>query len=108
MTRHRTRATFALAAFVLGCCALAAGPAVPQDHSFDDPLFRRCVDWMMTGYRGALIDNLCLDNYGLPPPSLFICARKISRGFSSPNDRESCALIFDEQARQSRSGYILP
>jgi hypothetical protein len=104
---HRTRTTLALMTIAAALTILPGGPAVPQDQSFDDPLFRRCVDWMMKGYGGALIDNRCLDEYGLPPPSLFICARKISRGFSSQNDLETCAVIFDEQARKVRSGYIL-
>lgn len=104
---HRTRSAMAVGTLAATLSILPGSPAVPQDHSFDDPLFRRCVDWMMSGYGGALIDNLCLDNYGLPPPSLFICARKVSRGFSSPTDRESCAIVFDEQAKKVRAGYIL-
>lgn len=85
---------------------LASTSAAPKSHSFDDPLFRRCIDWMMSGYGGSLIDNLCLDEYELPPPSLFICARKIRTGFASPTDREVCAILFDEQAKKVRAGYI--
>lgn len=90
-----------------GCfIALASASAAPKTHSFDDPLFRRCIDWMMDGYGGALIQPLCLEEYELPPPSLFICARKIRTGFTSTEDREGCAILFDEQARKVRAGYI--
>jgi len=85
---------------------LASALAGPKGHSFDDPLFRRCIDWMMDGYRGALIQPLCLEEYELPPPSLFICARKIRTGFASAGDREGCAILFDEQAKKVRAGYI--
>ncbi len=59
------------------------GPAVPAEPAFDDPLFRKCVSWMLDGNRGALIENLCIADYSIPPPSLFICARKVLAG-SSP------------------------
>jgi len=39
-------------------------------------------------------------------PVLFLCARKIRRGFTSPDDREGCALIFEEQARKAREGLL--
>jgi hypothetical protein len=86
--------------------ALASASAAPKGHSFDDPLFRRCIDWMMNGSGGALIDNLCLDEFALPPPSLFICARKVRTGFTSEADREGCAILFDEEARKVRAGYV--
>ncbi|MDQ6435039.1 hypothetical protein RB623_13365 [Mesorhizobium sp. LHD-90] len=80
--------------------------AAPRDVAFDDPLFRLCISWMLDGTRGALIDNLCADNYAIPPPSLFLCARKVMEGFASEADKEGCALIFEEQARKARSGYV--
>jgi hypothetical protein len=61
---------------------------------------------MLDGSKGALIDNICLDEYDMPPPSLFICARKVRTGFRSANDREGCALLFEEQARKVRAGYV--
>jgi len=93
-----------LAALILGA---AAGPAAAfNQKSFDDPLFRRCIAWMLDGNRGALLQNVCLDEYDLPPPSLFLCARKLRTGFTSATDREACALIFEEEARKVREGYI--
>jgi hypothetical protein len=92
----------------LGLVALlggAATPAAPADH-FDDPLFRRCIDWMLSGDKGSMIDNLCLDEYDLPPPSLFLCARKVRTGFVSEVDREGCAIVFEEEARKVRAGYV--
>jgi hypothetical protein len=88
-----------------------AGPAVTPaaaiaDRLFDDPLFRRCVSWMLDGYRGAMLQNVCLEEFELPPPSLFLCARKIRLGFTSASDREGCALIFEEQAKRAREGYL--
>ena len=53
-----------------------------------------------------MIDNLCLEYYALPPPSLFQCARKVTTGFSSANDQEVCAILFEEQARKVRAGYV--
>jgi hypothetical protein len=80
--------------------------AAPVEPAFDDPLFRRCISWMLKGEGGALIDNLCIADYSIPPPSLFICARKVLAGFESDADRDGCALIFEEQARRARTGYV--
>jgi hypothetical protein len=98
---------------VLGAAALLclAGPAerlsaAGRDAMFDDPLFRRCIGWMLDGYRGAMLQNVCLEEFELPPPSLFLCARKIRLGFASENDREGCALVFEENARRAREGYV--
>jgi len=82
------------------------GKAAGEDLTLDDPLFRRCVDWMIKGYGGALIDNRCIDDFGIPPPSLFLCARKVHAGFDSTGDRATCAALFDEQARKTRAGYV--
>jgi len=83
-----------------------ASAAEPRDQLFNDPMFRRCVSWMLDGQRGALIQNLCLDEYEIPPPSLFLCARKVQTGFPSPTDREVCAIVFEEQAKKVRAGFI--
>ena len=29
--------------------------AGPREQLFDDPMFRRCVSWMLDGQRGALM-----------------------------------------------------
>jgi hypothetical protein len=87
-------------------CALQQGRAEPGVRSFDDPMFQRCIDWMLEGTKGALIGNICVDQYDLPPPSLFLCARKVMTGFPSPADQEGCALLFEEQARKVRAGYV--
>ena len=86
-------------------------PALPESPAaaaapFDDPLFQRCVHWLLEGSGGALIDNLCTDQYGFPPPSLFICARKVTTGFQSAGDQEGCALLFEDQTRKIRAGYV--
>src|SRR5688572_10817164 len=73
---------------------------------FDDPLFRRCISWMLEGSGGALIDNRCSADFAIPSPSIFSCARKVMTGFQSAADQEGCALIFEEQARRVRSGYV--
>ena len=80
--------------------------ATPRESPFDEPLFRRCINWMLDGTGGALIDNLCLEHYSLPPPSLFLCARKVMTGFSSASDQEGCAILFEEEARKVRAGYV--
>lgn len=85
---------------------IGASSAASPDPSFDDPMFQRCLTWMMGGERGALIDNICLDDYAIPPPSLFICARKVRTGFASSTDQEGCAIIFEEQAKKVRAGFI--
>ena len=87
-------------------CALPQSRAEPSAHSFDDPMFQRCIDWMLDGNRGALIGNICVDQYDIPPPSLFLCARKVMTGFPSSADQEGCALLFEEQARKVRAGYV--
>jgi hypothetical protein len=91
---------------VLLFALLPGAHAASFEHSFDDPIFRRCVNWMLDGSRGALIDNICIDEYDIPPPSLFICARKVRTGFQSADDRDGCALLFEEQARKVRAGYV--
>jgi len=92
------------ALFVLGLSG--ANAAESREQSFDDPMFRRCVSWMLDGQRGAMIDNICLDEYEIPPPSLFLCARKVQTGFLSPTDREVCAIVFEEQVKKVRAGFI--
>jgi len=84
----------------------SASAAESPEQSFDDPMFRRCVSWMLDGQRGAMIDNICLDEYEIPPPSLFLCARKVQTGFLSSTDREVCAIVFEEQVKKVRSGFI--
>src|SRR5262249_45450476 len=84
----------------------ASASAAPKADVFDDPLFRRCISWLMEGTGGALIQPLCIDDFGLPPPSLFFCARKIQTGFTSEADREGCAILFEEEAKKMRAGYI--
>lgn len=73
---------------------------------FDDPMFRRCVSWMLDGQRGAGIDRICLDEYDIPSPSLFLCAQKVETGFLSPTDREACAIVYEEQVKKVRAGFV--
>lgn len=91
-------------------CAVALAPgacrAAAPEHAFNDPLFQRCITWMLDGYRGALLQNVCMDEFDLPQPSLFLCARKIRTGFQSETDREACAIVFEEEAKKVRGGYI--
>ena len=98
------------AAIALAACAALWPASTPgaagRDQPFDDPLFRRCISWMMDGYRGAMLQNVCLDEFELPPPSLFLCARKVRTGFASDADREGCALVFEEEAKRVRAGYV--
>ncbi len=83
-------------------------PTIPASANeiFDDPLFRRCYRWLTEGHGGALIDNLCLDLYSIPPPTLFLCARKIQEGFTSAIDQKSCELVFEEYARKAKAGHV--
>jgi len=94
---------------LLGFLVLAlsgASAAESQEHSFDDPMFRRCVNWLLHGEKGALIENICIDEYEIPPPSLFLCARKVKTGFTSSDDREVCAILFEEEAKKVRAGFV--
>lgn len=77
-----------------------------REAIFEDPLFRRCIAWLLDGQQGGLIENLCTANYSLPTPSLFFCSRKIMTGFESALDQEGCAVIFEEQAKKVRAGYV--
>src|SRR5262249_61176216 len=72
---------------------------------FKDPMLRRCVYWLLTGTRGALIEPLCVQEYQIPSPSLFLCAQKILTGFQSQTDLDACVIVLDEQARKARAGY---
>lgn len=95
---------------LLAVLLLAAAPPARAQSSvealFDNADFRRCVAWMLEGYRGALIQNPCIEHYNLPAPSLVLCARKVRDGFDSETDRETCAIVFDEQAKKTRAGYV--
>jgi hypothetical protein len=102
----RSLSILVAAAFMLLAGPAARPGAAGRDAMFDDPLFRRCIGWMLDGYRGAMLQNVCLEEFELPPPSLFLCARKIRLGFASPADREGCALVFEENARRAREGYV--
>jgi hypothetical protein len=84
----------------------AAGVTDRRAALFDDPLFRSCINWMLDGSGGAMIENRCIADFAIPPPSIFSCARKVMTGFQSAADQEGCALIFEEQAKRVRSGYV--
>ena len=90
--------------FILGL--FGASAAEPLQQSFDDPMFRRCLTWMLDGQRGARLDSICLDEYELPAPSVFLCARKVQTGFLSITDREVCAIVFEEQVKRVRAGFL--
>ena len=90
--------------FVLGLSGMSA--AAPRQLSFDDPMLLRCLTWMLDGQRGAMIDRICLDEYEIPAPSLFLCARKVQTGFLSSTDREVCAIVFEEQVKKVRAGFL--
>ena len=92
------------ALLVLG--ALAFPALAHGEPPFEDPMFRRCLGWMLDGKRGGLIENICREEFDLPPPSLFLCARKVRMGFLSLADREGCAILFEDEAKRARSGYI--
>lgn len=94
----------ALAILVLICSSGWAAAA--EEPNFDDPMFRRCVSWLMTGEKGALIDNVCLDEYDIPSPAMFICARKIRQGFKSKTDQAACAIIFEEEIKKVKAGFV--
>lgn len=88
------------------CCLSGNAWAAEEDVPFDDPMFRRCVAWLLTGEKGALIGNICISDYNLPSPSMFLCARKIQTGFKSAADQEACALVLEEEAKKVRAGFV--
>ena len=90
--------------FIFGL--FGASAAEPLQQSLDDPMFRRCLTWMLDGQKGARLDSICLDEYELPAPSVFLCARKVQTGFLSITDREVCAIVFEEQAKKVRAGFL--
>lgn len=93
--------------FVLAICCISANAlAAEEDVPFDDPMFRRCVAWLLTGEQGALIGNICISDYNLPSPSMFLCARKIQSGFKSKTDQEACAIVLEEEAKKVRAGFV--
>ena len=94
----------ALPAFAMLLWAMV--PTAAAEEIFDDPMFRRCFEWMTKGQRCALIGNLCRDVYALPPPSLVICARKIVDGFDSELDQQGCALVFEDYAKKTKEGHV--
>jgi hypothetical protein len=105
LERSCTMRIFVLSA-VLVSGLLSARPAVSDDYSFDDPMFRRCVSWMLGAPRGAGLSNICLDEYDLPSPALFLCARKVQTGFASSTDQEACAIVFEEEIKRVRAGFV--
>ncbi|MBX3576404.1 MAG: hypothetical protein KF723_04285 [Rhizobiaceae bacterium] len=105
---QRAPAIGLLAAALLFPLAPGSTPtaATGREALFQDRLFQQCINWMLDGVGGAMIENQCIDYYALPPPSLFMCARKVFTGFPSANDQEVCAVIFEDQAAKVRAGYI--
>jgi hypothetical protein len=103
---RRLPAVLALIPFLSLAGALPESRAAPREYAFDNPFFQRCMTWLLDGTGGAMIGNLCIDQYDLPPPSLFICARKVRSGFESSTDQEGCAVLFEDQARKIRAGYV--
>jgi hypothetical protein len=91
---------------ILMCLSTGAARADEMDDMFKDPMLRRCVYWLLTGTRGALIEPLCIQEYQIPSPSLFLCAQKTLTGFQSQTELQACGTIFDEQAKKARSGYV--
>jgi hypothetical protein len=102
---HTTRLVLSFSALLVVGMSMAEA-ADRRATLFDDPLFRRCISWMLDGSGGALIENRCIADFAIPPPSIFSCARKVMTGFQSSADQEGCALIFEEQAKKVRSGYV--
>ncbi len=95
-----------MVATVLLSTAIPETEAARIDQLFEDPLFKRCIGWLLDGNGGALIENLCVDDYALPSPGLFLCARKVMIGFPTASDQEGCALLFEEQTKKIRAGYV--
>ncbi len=90
--------------FILGLSGTSVAEPTPQP--FDDPMFRRCLTWMLDGQRGVGLDHICLDEYEIPAPSLFLCARKVQTGFLSTTDREVCTIVFEEEVKRVRAGFV--
>lgn len=98
------KTTLFIALAVIGCLSRPAVAA--DDLPFDDPMFRRCLSWLLTGEKGALIGNICISEYNLPSPSVFLCARKVQTGFASKTDQEACAIVLEEETKKIRAGFI--
>ncbi|MEI8146713.1 MAG: hypothetical protein WCH83_14735 [Alphaproteobacteria bacterium] len=93
------------AGLVLAGVTLA--PAQKADEPpFESSDFRRCIAWMLNGTRGALLQNQCMEHFDLPQPSLFLYASKIRMGFASDRDRKVCAILFEEEVKKIRAGFI--
>jgi hypothetical protein len=99
------RSISSIAIVATGLASPTADAQTIMDRLASDPLFQRCVEWMLSGKRGAFIQEVCLLDYGIPPPSILICARKTEAAFDSPAEREGCAILFEEQAKKARATY---
>jgi hypothetical protein len=95
-----------LASLMLTVCLSHPVQAQPQSLAFDDPMFRRCVTWLLTGAKGGMIEAICSEEYAIPTPSLVICVQKLTTGFASKNDQEVCALIFEDKAKTIRASFV--
>ena len=80
--------------------------AAPRERLFDDPMFRRCVSWMLSGQRGALIEDVCLDEYEIRRRRFFFAPARSKRDSLRRSTREGCAIIYEEQIKKVRAGYI--
>jgi hypothetical protein len=85
--------------------AKAEGPTI-RERLASDPMFQRCVGWMLDGRQGAFLEDVCLADFDIPPPSVLLCAKQVRTGFLSRRDREGCAMLFDEQAKRARAGFL--
>ena len=102
---HASRSASSIAIVVAVLSSSTAAGQTIMDRISSDPTFQRCIEWMLSGKRGAFIQDVCLLDYGIPTPSILICARKTSAAFDSSAEREGCAILFEEQAKRARATY---
>jgi hypothetical protein len=95
-----------LLALIITLQEVSVASAMSEQVPFEDPMFRRCVNWLLTGQRGALIGDICLDEYDIPSPSVFLCIRKSHTGFNSSTDQEACGIVLEEELKKIKGGFI--
>ncbi len=94
-------------AALLLSASISACHAETMQISFTDPMFQRCVTWLLTGNRGnAMIEHVCSEDYSIPAPSLVLCAQKLQTGFMSKNDQDMCAIVFEMATQRIKDGFI--
>ena len=66
----------------------------------------QCLGWMIQGYPSGLEEASCTNQFSLPSPFLFKCARAERQGYDSEMQRNACTLFLKKASLRAENGYV--